>query len=192
MRIRMLFAFLSCVHGQPVVERPVIERKELPSMVLRALDFVPELKPDQVVLLDSTADLKPYLAAWGYSEQATYETIRAVRGFAEFTLDHRFPIFVNTGSWHYRRIVASWENGISPDQAAMVLASDLYHEYRHAACGEGEVRALEAHVRILKLWRAQGLLTIANPYIRSKETELNRLRSAGPISDAPLRCDTRR
>ena len=64
-----------------------------------------------------------------------------------------------------------------PDQAARVLASDRYHEYRHAACGEGEIRALEAHVGVLKKWRARGLLTIAEPYIESKEAELNELRN---------------
>ena len=68
---------------------------------------------------------------------------------AEFTVDHHFPIFINAESSHYRRISASWERGKAPDEAARVLASDIYHEYRHAACGEEEMDALAAQISLL-------------------------------------------
>ena len=73
-----------------------------------------------------------------------------------------------------KRIVTSWEGSGFPDQAARVMASDLYHEYQHAHSGADECRALTAQIALLKQWRDAHLLTIAGPYISAKETESRR------------------
>ncbi len=124
-----------------------------------------------MVTLPRATEVSPYLLSWGYSRETTSATVEELGTLAEFTIDHHFPIFINAGSPHYRRISASWERGKAPDEAARVLASDIYHEYRHAACGEEELDALAAHISLLKRWRAEGLLRIADPYIASKESE---------------------
>jgi hypothetical protein len=159
----------TCAGAQEIGAQP------LPPLVRRALEFLPGVRPDQVILLEDLKEVAPFLRARGYSAQAVTETTNKLQGLAEFTIDHRFPIFINGATWHYQRILASWKRGKSPDEAARVLASDLYHEYRHAACGEEEHDALRAHISLLKIWREQGLLTIADPYIRAKEAELKQV-----------------
>src|SRR5438132_594734 len=141
----------------------------LPPMVEKALSFLPEIKADQVVILKDADEIKAYLSEWGYSPRAAREFVHEIKPLAEFTIDHHFPIFINASNQHYRRLLKSWEIGKDPEQAARVMASDLYHEYRHAAYAEDEAEALEAHVGLLKRWRAAGLLLIADPYIRDLE-----------------------
>src|SRR6266567_8505329 len=143
----------------------------LPLLVRQAIALIPFIEDRQVVILPRASDVSVYLVSWGYSRETASETVAELAPLAEFTIDHHFPIFINAGSPHYRRILASWKHGKSPDQAARVLASDIYHEYRHAACGEEELDALAAHISLLKRWRAEGLLRIADPYIASKESE---------------------
>src|SRR5205823_12512750 len=139
---------------------------DLPAMVQEAVSFLPEIRMDQVVLLKEVDEIESYLSEWGYAPGAAREFIHEIKPLAEFTIDHHFPIFINASTQHYQRILKSWEIGKYPEQAARVMASDLYHEYRHAAYGEEEVEALEAHVSLLKQWRTAGLLLIADPYIR--------------------------
>jgi hypothetical protein len=178
----LLFIFFLSAPAFPFQENrapvpvPVNAQARLPALVRRALDFVPAVREDQVVMLNEAGELEKYLVDWGYSSGTAAETIKRINHLAEITIDHHFPIFVNTWTWHYRRILLSWERGKFPDQAARVLAADLYHEYRHAAFGEDEIEALEAHLSLLKLWRAEAVLLIADPYIRSKEAELEGLR----------------
>lgn len=155
--------------------------KGLPAVVLRALSFVTELRPSQIVMLEDAQALEPFLRARGYDKGARKDTIKRVKGLAEFVIDHRFPIFVNTSTYHYRRIEASFLKGEFPDQAARVLASDLYHEWRHAAFGENEIDALHMHVQVLRRWRGEGVLTIADPYIDSKERELEEVRRTADL-----------
>ena len=140
-------------------------------LVRQAIALLPFIEDRQVVILSRASDVAVYLVSWGYSRETAAETVKELASLVEFTIDHHFPIFINAASPHYRRILASWEHGKSPDQAARVLASDIYHEYRHAACGEEELDALAAHIALLKRWRAEGLLEIADPYIASKESE---------------------
>lgn len=149
---------------------------ELPPVVRHALTFVPEVRPDQVVVIAGVEALEHILKERGYDSEVVLETIEEVKGLAEFTIDHRFPIFINASSYHYRRIEASFSRGRYPEQAARILASDLYHEYRHAALFEEEIEALTAHVALLEKWRFEGLLTIADPYIQAKAAELRFLR----------------
>ncbi len=146
------------------------DAKPLPLLVKQAIALLPFIDDGQVVILPRTSDLSVYLVSWGYSRDTASQTVAEVAPLAEFTIDHHFPIFINGGSPHYRRILASWEHGKSPDEAARVLASDIYHEYRHAACGEEELDALAAQICLLKRWRHEGLLKIADPYIAAKES----------------------
>jgi hypothetical protein len=55
------------------------------------------------------------------------------------------------------------------------MGADLYHEYLHASQGMNECDALRGHVNLMKRWRAEGLLHIADPYIASKTAELRRM-----------------
>jgi hypothetical protein len=155
---------------------PKIDR--LPVLVRCALSLVPNIDPAQVVVLDSASGLTKYLLEWGYSRQVSDQTVQEIEKLAEFTIDHHYPIFINRDTYHYRRILKSWQEGKRPDEAARVLASDLYHEHRHIL-GDEEAAALQAHVLLLTQWRAKGLLSIADPYIRAKYAELSKLRKHG-------------
>jgi len=143
----------------------------LPLLVRQAIALLPFIENRQLVILPRASGVSTYLVSWGYSRKTALETVNEVAPLVEFTIDHHFPIFINAGSSHYRRILESWEHGKSHDEAARVLASDIYHEYRHAACGEEEMEALAAQISLLKRWRAEGLLRIADRYISSKELE---------------------
>jgi hypothetical protein len=134
--------------------------------------MAPQIKPGQVVILSSESALLPYLRLWGYTRTVASQTLQEVRSLAEFTIDHHFPIFVNASSIHVQRIVRSWTLGAFPDQAARVMASDLYHEYLHAQYAAGECAALEGQLHLLTRWRDQGILTIAGPYIAAKHSAL--------------------
>jgi len=134
-----------------------------------------EIEKCNVVVLRDPGDLVPYLLRFGYSRRTANETIDEVRHLAEFTIDHRFPIFVNATSPHVKRILSSWQRGKFPDEAARVMAADLYHEYLHAAEGMEECAAVRRHLKLMQRWRNQGLLHIADPYIANKALELNRL-----------------
>jgi hypothetical protein len=147
-------------------------RNHANALIRRALSFVPDIKPKHVVILTERSELPGYLAAWGYSRLVTHRTVQEIGAFAEFTIDHHFPIFVNAGSSHFQRILRSWELSAFPDQAARVMASDLYHEYLHAQYGADECNALKEHITLLTSWRELGLLWIADRYITSKEVEL--------------------
>jgi hypothetical protein len=162
---------------EPLGQRSSRSGSDLPAVVRRALTFVPMVPAGQVVVLRPEA-VTPYLLSWGYNPEAAQATIAELHGLAEFTIDHHFPIFVNAESVQYLRIVQSFEYGQEPDQAARVLASDLYHEYRHAACGEEERAALLAQLDLLERWRAQGVLTIADPYIAAKRDRLAKAEQA--------------
>jgi hypothetical protein len=144
------------------------------GLIRRALHFFPQVRPDQVIVLENPSDLMGYLLAWHYSRDVACGTIKEIASFAEFTVDRHFPIFVNASSRHVKRIVTSWERSGFPDQAARVMASDLYHEYQHAQGGADECRALTAQIALLKQWRDAHLLTIAGPYISAKEAESRR------------------
>jgi hypothetical protein len=146
------------------------------ELVVKALTFVPLVKSSQVLVINDPEETGECLLQWGYSPDVIRDTIGSLRHLAEFTIDHHFPIFINAATYQYRRLELSWAAGSAPEQAARVLASDIYHEYRHAACGEEEEAALEAQIKLLKNWRRQGLLTIADRYIQAKEKELNEFR----------------
>ena len=156
---------------------PQTAAKRSPLLVGQAIALLPFIEDWQVVTLAQASDVSPYLVRWGYSRESASETVEEVTHLAEFTIDHHFPIFINAGSSNYRYIQASWERGGHPDQAAWVLASDIYHEYRHAACGEEEMDALTAQISLLKRWRAEGHLRIADPYIASQESRLRSLQT---------------
>ncbi len=147
----------------------------LPLFVRHAIALLPFIEDRQVVILPRAVKVSEYLVSWGYSREIAAETVNELADLAEFTIDHHFPIFINAESPNYIRILASWERGNSPDEAARVLASEIYHEYRHAACGEEEWEALAAQISLLKRWRAEGLLRIADPYIASKELQRRNL-----------------
>jgi hypothetical protein len=153
------------------------------ELIQRALSFVPDIKAEHIVILTQRSELLGYLLAWGYSQPVTHRTVQEVGAFAEFTIDHHFPIFVNASSSHFRRILRSWELSAFPDQAARVMASDLYHEYLHAEYGTDECNALKAQFTLLTRWRELGLLVIADPYITTKEVE--RLHSCKGDQDDP-------
>jgi hypothetical protein len=172
-------AIVMCV-SQPMA----LSGAQLPALVHRALDFLPEVRADQVVVLIESRELRSYLSAWGYSPDSSSETVQEIKGLAEFTIDHHFPIFINASTWHYQRILKSWETGKFPEQAARVMAADLYHESRHAEHGEDEAEALEAHVALLKKWRAERVLTIADPYIRDLEERLRKERASQAAASA--------
>jgi hypothetical protein len=148
---------------------------ELDRLVTRAKSLVQDLSDCEVVILRDPRDLLPQLLRRGYSRQAALTTVAEVRHFAEFTVDHHFPIFVNAGSPHTQRILRSWQKGVFPEEAARVMASDLYHEYLHAAKGQEECDAIRGHLTLLKRWRDEGLLHIAGPYIAAKTSELRRM-----------------
>jgi len=171
----LLLAAGFALHGQTAAPTAPRNHQPLPALVRRALDFVPRIDPAQVVVLHSASGLTKYLLVWGYSPRISEETVNGVRRLAEFVIDNHYPIFVNADTYQYRRILTSWQHGKEPDQAARVLASDLYHEYRHTL-GEEEIEALEAQVALLAKWRAERLLTIADPYIQAKQVELKTLR----------------
>lgn len=147
----------------------------LPLLVLHAIALLPFIEDRHVVILPRASDVSVYLVSWGYPLETASEIVEGLSHLAEFTIDHHFPIFIDAASSNYRYILASWERGKYPDQAARVLASDIYHEYRHAACGEEEMDALAAQISLLKRWRAEGLLRIADPYIASRESRLRSL-----------------
>ena len=149
--------------------------KRSPLLVRQAIALLPFIEDWQVVTLRQASDVSLYLVSWGHSRETASATVEELAHLAEFTIDHHFPIFISAGSLNYRHILASWERGKYPDQAARVLASDIYHEYRHAACGEEEMDALAAQISLLKRWRAEGLLRIADPYIASQESRLRSL-----------------
>jgi hypothetical protein len=142
-----------------------------PLLVRQAIALLPFIEERQIVILPRASDVSVYLLSWGYSRETASETVEQLAKLVEFTIDHHFPIFINAGSPHYRHILASWEHGKYPDEAARVLASDIYHEYRHAACGEEELDALAAQICLLKRWRHEGLLKIADAYIAAKESQ---------------------
>ena len=150
----------------------------LSPLVRRALSFVPEIDSTQVVILDKAPGLRKYLLDWGYSSEVAKATEREVKTLAEFTIDHHYPIFINADTNHYQRILKSCQEGKAPVEAARVLASDLFHEFRHVL-GEEEESALAAQVLLLTRWRAEGLLTIADPYIAAKRAELSKVRTNG-------------
>lgn len=149
---------------------------EVSKFLDAALHLVPEITSDQVVILQSRDDLKPYLAKRGYSPAIAQETVERVNGLAEFTIDRRFPIFINASSWQIRRLLISWQRSNFCDEAARILASDLFHEYQHAAKGLDEIGALTAHVRLLRKWHNEGRIVVATPYLEAKERELDTLR----------------
>lgn len=136
--------------------------------------MVPEIEPGQVVILASESALLPYVRSWGYTRGVAKQTLQEVHSLAEFTIDHHFPIFVNASSVHVQRIIRSWTHGVSPGQAARVMASDLYHEYLHAQHAAEECAALEGQLQLLIRWRDQGVLTIAGPYIAAQRSALLR------------------
>ena len=154
---------------------PKTTGKRSPLLVQQAIALLPFIEDSQVVTIQQTSEVSRYLVSWGYSRETASATVEGLGMLAEFTVDHHFPIFINAGSSNYRRILASWERGKAPDEAARVLASDIYHEYRHAACGEEEMDALAAQISLLKRWRAEGLLRIADLYIASRESRLRSL-----------------
>src|SRR5215471_4211003 len=154
---------------------PKTAAKRSPLLVRQAIALLPFIEDSQVVTVPQAGEASLYLVSWGYSRETASATVEELGMLAEFTVDHHFPIFINAGSSHYRRISASWERGKAPDEAARVLASDIYHEYRHAACGEEEMDALAAQISLLKRWRAEGLLRIADLYIASRESRLRSL-----------------
>ena len=148
---------------------------ELDRLVARARSLVEEIRECDVVILRDPRDLLPYLLRLGYNRQVALATIAEVRHLAEFTINHHFPIFVNAGSPHTQRILRSWQEGQFPEEAARVMAADLYHEYLHAAKGREECDAIRGHLTLLKRWRDEGLLHIAGPYIETKASELRRM-----------------
>jgi hypothetical protein len=160
-----------CRDNTPQQTLPQAATIRSPLLVRQAIALLPFIEDRQVVILPRASGVSLYLVSWGYSRETASETVGELATLAEFTIDHHFPIFINGGSPHYRRISASWEHAKSPDQAARVLASDIYHEYRHAACAEEELEALAAQISLLKRWRAEGVLRIADPYIAAKELE---------------------
>lgn len=166
------FLALAVLGSQP----PRKSGAALPAMVQKALSFVPLIRTDQVVVLKDVDEVRSYLSEWGYTPRAASEFVQEIKPLAEFTIDHHFPIFINASTQHYQRILKSWEISKYPEQAARVMASDLYHEYRHAAYGEEEIGALEAHVALLREWRTAGLLLIADPYIRDLKDRLRALK----------------
>src|SRR5262249_39986104 len=94
--------------------------QRLPLLVRQAIALLLFIDVRQVVILPRPSDVSIYLVRWGYSEQATLETVSEVASLAEFTIDHHFPIFINAGSSHYRRILESWEHGKFPAEASRV------------------------------------------------------------------------
>jgi len=167
--VRLLILwFLLLPVCSPATDSPI----GLAGLIKEALSVAPEIKPGQVVILSSQSALLPYLRSWGYSRAVASQTLQEVRSLAEFTIDHHFPIFVNASSVHVQRIVRSWTHGAFPGQAARVMASDLYHEYLHAQYAAGECAALEGQLNLLTRWRDQGILTIAAPYIATKQSAL--------------------
>jgi hypothetical protein len=153
----------------------LVQSDALERLVTRAKSLVQDLSDCPVVILREPRDLLPHLLRQGYARQVALATIAEVRHLAAFTIDHRFPIFVNAGSPHTQRILRSWQEGQFPEEAARVMASDLYHEYLHAAKGQEECDAIRGHLQLLKDWRAEGLLHIAGPYIVAKTSELRRM-----------------
>jgi hypothetical protein len=169
----------ACRDNAPTLDLPHVKANPLPLLVRQAIALLPFIEERQVVILRRAGDGSVYLVNWGYSPETASETIKHLAKLVEFTIDHHFPIFINAGSPHYRHILESWEHGKYPDEAARVLASDIYHEYRHAACDEEELDALAAQICLLTRWRAEGLLTIAGPYIASKESRRRSLAKSG-------------
>jgi hypothetical protein len=174
------------VSGLPVLyaqRQQSRDAADLKRLLQKALSFVPQVDPSHVVVITALEEVVPHLTARGYEAGVASETVRQLEGLAEFTLDHRYPIFINAGSRHVQRILRSWREGRAPDQAARVLASDLHHEFLHAVQTAGECTALQGHVALLENWRTQGVLRIADPYITSLKRDLE-ARSAQGHCDA--------
>ena len=166
-----------CPDNTRQMNLPHVAASRLPLLVRHAIALLPFIQDRQVVILAHARDVSVFLVDWAYSRETASDTVGELEMLTEFTIDHHFPIFINAESPHYRRLSASWDRGKSPNEAARVLASDIYHEYRHAACGEEELDALAAQISLLKRWRSENLLRIADPYIAAKELRRRNLQA---------------
>jgi hypothetical protein len=156
----------------------------LEALLLKALSFVPEIERSQILVLNDLTHVIDFLVVRGYTHGIAAGTMQELRPLAEFTIDQRFPIFINATSTHVLRILRSWQYSKFPDQAARVMASDLYHEYLHAKHFADECVALQGQLRLLNSWRDKGMLTIAGPYIASRKAALTTLKSRGTCGSA--------
>jgi hypothetical protein len=167
--VAFLFALALPVHAG---ELAAGQAKVIPPIVSRALAEL-NLPEFPIVVLESP---KAFLLERGIDKKQAEEI---ERNLSAFTLGESLPVYVNVSTANVESYRLETLFRTEPDQAAKMMASNIFHELRHAVNGEGEVIALKKQIAILEYWKMKGDLRLADSFIAGKKRELKDVEKRG-------------